>query len=288
MTHRTTVGHVHLSARWVRIALSPSSPLRFRTAGFPQYGSKAGFSDEAFPAMHGHRSAQFAPVVRAHRGRRVPSLKVEALDSIKHRHSSGSTALPQGPSLRSGLFCPGPSSLNRPHPPHSSAREDFAALRFIPHAFAVPFGLGDWRVDPCFRCSILPDMPPSTTPGSSSETFAQPISRTLAFAPLARARHSQRPHHPIQMGPPISGLHWFALAAACQVVSLLVGSDRGFPQPQRRLHPGFRRIGHPHRRRTSLRWQLGTVHRRDFHPLDRQLASLHAKAGGIQLPKGRQ
>jgi hypothetical protein len=108
MAHRTTVGHVHLSARWVRIALSPSSPLRFRTAGFPQYGSKAGFSDEAFPTMHGHRTAQFAPAVRARRGRRVPSLKVEALDSIKHRHSSGSAALPQGPSLRSGLFCPGP------------------------------------------------------------------------------------------------------------------------------------------------------------------------------------
>jgi hypothetical protein len=28
---------------------SPSSPLRFRTAGFPQYGSKAGVSDGAFP-----------------------------------------------------------------------------------------------------------------------------------------------------------------------------------------------------------------------------------------------
>jgi hypothetical protein len=26
------------------------------------------------------------------------------------------------------------------------------------------------------------------------------------------------------------------------------------------LHPGFRRIGHPHRRRTSLQWQLGKFH----------------------------
>jgi hypothetical protein len=103
MAHRTTVGHVHLFSRWVRIALSPSSPLRFRTAGFPQYGSKAGISDEAFPTMHGHRTAQFAPVLRASRGRVVPSLKVEATDSVRHRHSSGSTALPQGPSLRSGF-----------------------------------------------------------------------------------------------------------------------------------------------------------------------------------------
>jgi hypothetical protein len=27
----------------------PASPLRFRTAGFPQYGSKVGISDGAFP-----------------------------------------------------------------------------------------------------------------------------------------------------------------------------------------------------------------------------------------------
>ena len=31
--------------------------------------------------------------------------------------------------------------------------------------------------------------------------------------------------------------------------------------------PDFRRIGHPLRRRISLRWQLGEFHRRDFHPL---------------------
>jgi hypothetical protein len=34
-------------------------------------------------------------------------------------------ALPQGPSLRSGLFCPSPSTLNRPHPSHSQAHLDF-------------------------------------------------------------------------------------------------------------------------------------------------------------------
>jgi len=49
-------------------------------------------------------------------------------------------ALPQGPSLRSELFCLGPSSLNRPHPSHSSAHPDFAARRLIRDAFAVPIG----------------------------------------------------------------------------------------------------------------------------------------------------
>ena len=43
----------------------------------------------------------------------------------------------QGPSLRSGLFCPGPSSLIRPHPPHSHTHRDFTAWRLMRDAFAV-------------------------------------------------------------------------------------------------------------------------------------------------------
>jgi tetratricopeptide (TPR) repeat protein len=42
---------------------------------------------------------------------------------------AGWAALPQGSSLRSGLFCSGPSNTYRPHPPHSSAHPDFTALR---------------------------------------------------------------------------------------------------------------------------------------------------------------
>jgi len=43
----------------------PSPPLKFRTAGFPRYGFKAGISDEAFPAY------RFAIVLRAHCFHRV-------------------------------------------------------------------------------------------------------------------------------------------------------------------------------------------------------------------------
>ncbi len=56
---------------------------------------------------------------------------------MTYHHASGITALPQGPSLRSGLFCPGPSSLNRPHPPHSQAHRDFATAWLIRSALAV-------------------------------------------------------------------------------------------------------------------------------------------------------
>src|SRR5262249_7688518 len=75
--------------------------------------------------------------------------------------------LPQGPSLGFGLFCPGPSSLNRPHPPHSRAHRDFTAWRLIRDAFAVRERLGDPRVVPSFHCTFLPDIAVLSDPGES-------------------------------------------------------------------------------------------------------------------------
>ena len=82
----------------------PSSPLRFRTAGFPQYGSKAGFrTGPARVALDDHRVSWFASVLRVARGQHFASLSVEVVGSARHRHTSGISALPQGPSLQSGL-----------------------------------------------------------------------------------------------------------------------------------------------------------------------------------------
>jgi hypothetical protein len=108
----------------------PSSPLRFRTVGFPQYGSKAGLSDGAFPCG---LPASFAMSAVGNTPRSESRLR----DSLHRRRASDLTALPQGPSLRSGLCCPGPSSLNRPHVPHWPTRRNFPAERVICAAFAV-------------------------------------------------------------------------------------------------------------------------------------------------------
>jgi hypothetical protein len=75
------------------------------------------------------------------------------------------------------LCCLEPSSLNRPHPPHSWAHRDFTAQRLIRDVFAVRERRSDPRVVPSFRCAFLPDMPPSPTPGSSvivSSKFTTP------------------------------------------------------------------------------------------------------------------
>jgi hypothetical protein len=56
-------------------------------------------------------------------------------------------------------------SLNRPHPPHSQAPHDFAALRLIRRAFAVRERLADPRAVPGFRCPSRPGMPSPTDRG---------------------------------------------------------------------------------------------------------------------------
>lgn len=81
-------------------------------------------------------------------------------------------ALPQGPSLRSRLCCPGPSSLNRPHPPHSNAHFDFTSYGL----YKVPC----WAGAPQRHMSgselsllFLLDMSSSKIPESPSAAYAQ-------------------------------------------------------------------------------------------------------------------
>jgi hypothetical protein len=163
----------------------PSLPLSFRTAGFPQYGWKAGISDSAFPRVASVKpvpgipsaSRRFASVLCASRAElRIPCT-VSGWRAVLAPPCEEVSPLPQRPSLRSGLYCPGPSSLMRPHPPHSRAQHPFAAGRFIGAAFAVRVRLGDPRVVLRFRWSFLLDMQPSTTAGSPSVAYAQFLHR---------------------------------------------------------------------------------------------------------------
>jgi hypothetical protein len=115
----------------------PSPPLKFRTASFPRYGFKAGLSDEAFPTHW------FAFVLRA-----LPAVTViPCSESGTMRWCAppcerSLPLYPRGPRSGPGYASPGPSSLNRPHPPHSRAQPDFTDWRLIRDAFAVPIRLG--------------------------------------------------------------------------------------------------------------------------------------------------
>ena len=154
---------------------------------------------------------------------------------------------PQGSSLGSGLFCPGPSSLNRPHPPHSQVHRDFTACRLIRDAFAVRERLGDPRAVPGFRCSFLPGMPSSPTPGrptskcsrTSMPTWPSPFDHRLGTPKIPAIRSTRASHF-------VASLVRFA--TACQVARPPARIRLGRPSPRGLLLPGFRRIGLPPRR----------------------------------------
>jgi hypothetical protein len=132
----------------------PPPPLSTVRRVFPQYGWKVGRSGSAFPHVVQVKpapgmpctSCRFASALRALRGLILcPALCLD--DGLGVAPPFEELApLPQRSSLRSGSYCPSPSTLIRPHPSHSQAHPDFTAVRFIRDAFAVLVRLGthDW------------------------------------------------------------------------------------------------------------------------------------------------
>jgi hypothetical protein len=114
----------------------PSPSLKFRTAGFPQYGFKASLSDRACPSLRWLSLLPACPplpkVCRDPSPASAQLLRPGTVSSPGPglgRPLCGRLAppYPRGPWLRSEFCCLGPSSLLRPHPPVSPARGDFAA-----------------------------------------------------------------------------------------------------------------------------------------------------------------
>jgi hypothetical protein len=183
---------------------------------------------------------------------------------------------PQGSSLGSGLFCPDPSSLNRPHPPHSQAHRDFTAERLIRDAFAVRERLGDPRVVPGFRCPFFPDLPPSMTPGSFNivmvqflrcRTWPSPGSEQLGTPIYPAIRFTQGTYFgasPVHLRYGLSG---------CS--PSLDGSDQVSPASEDFYFQAFDRSVALPAAGYDYNSVLDSFCWRDFHPQEWQLASLH-------------
>jgi hypothetical protein len=262
----------------------PPPPLSFRTVSFPQYGWKVGLSGSAFPHVTQVKPAPGIPCVSRRFASALRALRCHTLRPALCRNGGLGGALPfeeisplpQRSSLRSGFCCPGPSSLIRPHPPHSQAHSDFAAWRFIRNAFAVLVRLGDPRLVPCFCCTFPLDMPSSTTAGSPLAICAQFLHQRHWPSPeVERLGTPKKPHHPLQMGRTFAAsLVRYSLRPA-KLLATLADLTGYFSQPTvtftSRLSTG--RSSFPSLDITTV--ALSKLHRRDFHPLEHQLASLH-------------
>ena len=140
---------------------------------------------------------------------------------------------PQGSSLGFGLCCPDPSSLNRPHAPHSQAHRDFAAWRLIRDAFAVRERLGDPRVVPSFRCPFFPRHAALYDPGEfrhrhgpvlRCRTWPSPGSEQLGTPIIPAIRFAQGTSF---------GASRFTYATACRFARPPVTDQTKSPRPQR-------------------------------------------------------
>ena len=163
------------------------------------------------------------------------------------------TALPQGSSLRSGLCCPGPSSLNRPHAPHSPAHPDFTDTAYtgcLRCASEIPGRLGDQRVVPCFHGLFSVGMSSPETPGSSSAAYTQFLHRRRwPSHTLGMSRHfSHPPPSDSRRGNQFRGFTAVHLRYNLPTCSPPLSElTRVTPSQPRLLLPRFQRIDRSHR-----------------------------------------
>jgi hypothetical protein len=154
-------------------------------------------------------------------------------------------------------------SLNRPHPPHSRAHLDFTVSRLTPDALAVPIpiGLGHPRLVLSFRGWSLATCRLPGPRGTFRLLLPSASPKTLAFDSKEPSRHSRISSHADSREGAISGLHYSSLSLRPAALLALLSELTGLSSSQRGLLlPGFRRFGHPRRRRISLQCQLGNMH----------------------------
>ena len=175
------------------------------------------------------------------------------------------------------MFCPGPSSLIRPHPPHSQAHRDFTAWRLIRDAFAVRERLGDPRVVPGFHCSFLPGMPSSPTPGTptsicsrtSMPTWPSPTDQRLGTPDPPAIRSTRASHFVASLVRFRYGLP--GCSPPC--------TDRtGMSQPSGTFTSRLSTVRSPSPSLDITTTVTGLFCWRVLHPLEWQLASLHGQS----------
>jgi hypothetical protein len=131
---------------------------------------------------------------------------------------------------------------------------------------------------------LFHNMSSSATTGNPSAVYTQYFTENAGLQlPMKVSAFPSSSHSDSGEGC-FSRLNYSSLALRpVALLALLSELTRFASSHRRRLLPGFRRFGHPLRRRISLQCQLGNLHWRDFHPRDHRLASLHHRDTTIPL-----
>jgi len=248
----------------------PSPPLKFRTVSFPQYGFKASLSDPACPARREVKPAPgmpsglggFTVVLRVRAGTR-PAKRSGASPAGQSGQGPrrAHAADPRGPWLRTGLCCPGPSSLT------TTPSASLAGTRGLHGVTAYTPGL---------RCAGAPRRP--TRPSLLSLSCFPHVPPTLprwvrcplplvlgaaipGFLELLASRH---PHPRLCQqslaGSPFGAASFASCCGPCLCPALLAGYDgRGVPLPPSEVpcHSRFWHRPSPGSAGSQARWANG-------------------------------
>ena len=241
--------------------------MAFRTAP-----SHASLSLSLLPAYADHVLVCFRPscISSYPRMSRSVSGRLRAV----HRRGGVGNPPPQGSSLESGLCCPGLSSLNRPHPPHSRGTSRLRRKAAYTQ---------------CLRCAGAPRRPASgsglslTIPSWHAALY-DPGEFDHRYGPELRCRHGLRRDlsgSALPKSPAIRftrgtsfGASRFTLLRPARLLAPLYGSNRYSPAPEGFYFQASNGLvtlpvaGYNYNRTGLLCW-------RDLHPLEWQLASLH-------------
>jgi hypothetical protein len=199
----------------------PRSPLSFRTAGFPQYGWKAGCPGVAFPdrwraeacSEHSLSNVRFAFALRALRGHNGCPALCRAADSIAHRLGGLLILRPRGPRSGPGCSVPVRHHLIGPSVPlaGTSRFHRTAAYTRCLRCAGAPrrpvSGSGLSLTIPSWH-AVLSDprgVQSSFTSRSPMSTWPSPWSKELGTPNNPAIRYTRGT---------ISGLLWFAVATA--------------------------------------------------------------------------
>ena len=179
---------------------SPSPPLKFRTAGFPQYGFKASMSDRAFLENSMVKPAPGVPTQLPSLPLSFARLPLKGRPGSVSRSGQGSTCrcsggvppFPRGPWLRSELCCLGPSSLST-----TPSASPAGTLRFRFYAYTQRLrcaGAPRRPAGPSLLSLLFFPSVPSTLPrGSAASTIPFSQSAVPGFLDLAASRHPPTP-----------------------------------------------------------------------------------------------